>query len=292
MINDALKDDEQMLIREFAMCSNMLDSDRGTLMCVRSNYGIGILPSVFGAEPFFMAHEQDVLPNCRHLPNGKEDIRRIIESDIPDLNGGWGEKVFRLGERYMEIKQKYPLISRFVYIDHPDCQGPLDVCELLWGSEFFLDLCDMPDLVHQFLRKITDTYMAFMDKWFSIVPKESHHVTWGLMHKGSIMLRDDSAMNLSPQTYEEFIYPYHQELLTRYQGGAIHSCGRVEHFVPLAARLDEFHGFNCSQPHLNNMEWIYQHTIDKGIPLLNLNLETVLKAEAEGRPLKGLVSTL
>lgn len=291
-INEALRDDELMLIREFAQCSSTLARGSGTLMCVRSNYGVGILPSVFGAEPFFMDDDKDVLPNCRHLPNGKDDIRRLLASDLPDRQHGWGEKVFRIGERYMEIRQKYPRIARYVHIDHPDCQGPVDVCELLWGSDIFLDLYDEPELVHNFLRRITDTYMAFLDKWFSIIPRQSHHVTWGLMHKGSIMLRDDSAMNLSPAHYGEFILPYHQELLRYYQGGAIHSCGRVEHFIPMASRLEGLYGFNLSQPHLNDMEVVFRNTIDKGIPLLNLNEEAVRQAVAAGRPLRGLVSTL
>lgn len=35
------------------------------------------------------------------------------------------------------------------------------------------------------------------------------------------------AMYLSPDVYREFIFPYHQELLSYFGGGAIHSCGRV-----------------------------------------------------------------
>jgi hypothetical protein len=292
LINEALQDDEMMLVREFASCSRMLETGSGMMMCVRSNYGVGILPSVFGAEPFFMRLKQDVLPNCRHLPNGKEDVKRLLHAGIPDLNRGWGEKVFRIAERLMEIKSRYPLIARYVHIDHPDCQSPVDVCELLWGSGLFLDFHDEPELVHDFLKLITATYKAFLDRWYSLVPREAYHMTWGLMHKGAIMLRDDSAMNLSPDMYREFIYHYHQELLRYFGGGAIHSCGRVEHFLPLASELEGLHGINISQPHLNDMEVVFRHTVDKGIPLLALQEAAVRQAQAAGRPLRGMVSVL
>ena len=38
-------------------------------------------------------------------------------------------------------------------------------------------------------------------------------VHWGIMHGGHIMIREDSAMNLSPAMYGEFARPYDQRLL-------------------------------------------------------------------------------
>jgi len=97
-------------------------------------------------------------------------------------------------------------------------------------------------------------------------------------------------MNISPEMYEEFILPYNDEILTFFNGGAIHSCGKVEHFTPLLSRMKHLHGFNMSQPEYNNMEKIFTHTVDKGIPLIGLSKDTVFEFHSAGRNLKGLVS--
>ncbi|MBN2711709.1 MAG: hypothetical protein JXR97_04645, partial [Planctomycetes bacterium] len=207
----------------------------------------------------------------------------------PDLSRGWGGKVFQTAERFIECFSKYPELARHVHIYHPDLQGPMDVCELLWGSDIFVDLYEEAELVHEALSLITDTYIAFMEKWHSLIPATGEYSThWGLLLKGQIMLRDDSAMNLSPEMYREFIMPYNQRLLDRY-GGGIHACGKVDHWLPIASELNNFHCFNMSQPHYNDMETVYQSTVDKGLRILALSRETVEQDSGAGRNLRGLV---
>ncbi|MCF7838105.1 MAG: hypothetical protein K9N49_05700 [Candidatus Marinimicrobia bacterium] len=46
-----------------------------------------------------------------------------------------------------------------------------------------------------------------------------------------------------------------------------------------------------SQPHLNDMEIIYRHTVDRGIPLLGFSRAAALEALAAGRDLRHLVLT-
>ena len=92
---------------------------------------------------------------------------------------------------------------------------------------------------------------------------------WGsLYHRGTILLRSDSAMNLSPELYREFSLPYDKRLLDTFGGGAIHFCGRGDHYIPDLCSLEGVYGINMSQPECNDMEVIYRHTVDKGIPLL------------------------
>ncbi|MDC7234968.1 MAG: uroporphyrinogen decarboxylase family protein [Spirochaetales bacterium] len=240
--------------------------------------------------PFIMPREMNTLPNVKELPGGEDAIREVVNSDIPDLNNGHGASVFRVGKIFREIFDQYPLIARYVRTDHPDCQGPMDVSELLWGSGIFLGLYDNSDLVHGLLRKVTDTYKAFLDKWFNLMPKkDSMNAFFGNAYLGSITIRDDSAMNLSPEMYKEFIFPYDAELLKHFGGGAIHSCGRVDHFAPFLSEIPDLHGFNLSQPEYNDMEIVFQNTADKGIPLVGLQKEAALAAHAAGRDLKGMV---
>lgn len=264
-INDAINDESLMILSQFAGISKALADGSYRLHMIRSNYGVGIIPTIFGSEVFMMPREHDCLPNVRTLIDGQSAISRFVEEDFPDFKNGFGANVLSIGEKYMEIKEKYPHIRKYVWIDHPDCQGPFDICELLCGSGIFYELYDNPDLIHKLLRKVTDFYKAFLDKWFSIVPnKYAYHTYAGLLHKGAVCIRDDSAMNLSPAFYEEFIYPYDYEALKYFGGGAIHFCGRGDHYIEKMSEMDCLYAVDLSQPHYNNMDWIFQNTIGKG----------------------------
>ena len=103
------------------------------------------------------------------------------------------------------------------------------------------------------------------------------------------MLREDSAMNLSPETFGEFIEPYNQRLLDEFGGGATHYCGRGDHWIPRVPEMRGIYGVNLSQPELNNMETVYRYTVDRGIVLLGLRRDAAEEALARGRDLRGLV---
>ncbi len=272
-INDALECYDNMLRHQLEVVFDTLGKKRGNLV-VRANYGTGILSSLFGAEIFVMPRHTNTLPTTRSL-NDTELIREKVEAGMPDLSCGFGKNVFEFGEICAEVFEKYPKIKKYVNVYHPDLQGPLDICELLWGGEIFYAMYDEPELVHAMLRLVTDTYIAFMDKWHGIFPRNDEmNPHWGnLWHRGSIMLRNDSAMNLSPALYREFAMPYDGELLAKY-GGAEHFCGRGDHYIEMLCSLPGLYGVQMSQPHLNDMEIIYKNTVDKNIKLLALNRET------------------
>lgn len=276
-INDAINDLETMLQAQLAIVSEQLESTNLNI-CVRANYGTGIMTSLFGAEIFEMPREMDTLPTTRSM-NDTDRIRAIVEAGEPDLLNGFGHRVFEFGELCAEVFSRYPKIKKYVEVYHPDTQGPLDVCELLWGCEMFYAMYDEPELVHGMLSLITDTYTDFLNKWYEIFPRNSHmNCHWGIVrHRGTILLRNDSAMNLSPAFYEEFAAPYDAELLKRFDGGAMHFCGRGDHYIDILSRIPMMYGVNMSQPELNDMEKIYRNTVDKGIKLLAFSSEYAMK---------------
>ena len=267
-INDAIADYDRMLLAQLQLVSGALNS-RNQNLCVRANYGTGILSSLFGAEIFVMPREMDTLPTTRAIGD-TERIRELVERGMPDLMGGFGRRVFEFGELCAEVFRKYPNIHRYVEVYHPDTQGPLDICELLWGCEMFYAMYEEPELVHGMMQLLTDTYTAFMNKWFEIFPVGSEmNMHWSaLRHRGRILLRDDSAMNLSPELYKEFAAPYDGALLERFDGGAVHFCGRGDHYIETLCNTPKLYGINMSQPELNDMEKIWANTVDKGIKML------------------------
>ena len=252
-INDCLKDWELMLDAQLGGVSGSL-SNKGAALGIRANYGTGIMTSLFGAEIFEMQREYNTLPTTKPL-NDTEKIRGIIEKGMPDLTTGFGKDVLFFGEACAEIFENYPKIKRYVEVYHPDTQGPLDVLDLLWGGEMFCEMYEDPDLVHAGMRLVTDTYKAFMDKWYTIIPiRREMSVHWSLMIRGPILLRLDSGVNMSGEFYTEFSKPYDGELFDYYGGGCMHFCGNGDHFVESLCGIEKMYGINMSQPALNDME--------------------------------------
>ena len=287
-INDALEDYELMLDMQLAMVSDQLNSPTAALG-MRANYGTGIMTSLFGAEIFKMPREMDTLPTTRSI-NDRNAIRKILEKGIPDLSQGFGADVFTFGEMCKEVLKNYPAITSYVQMFHPDTQGPLDVAELLWGSEIFYDMYDDPDFVHDVINLITDTYIKVLDKWFELFPAgEEINVHWHLVHKGKIMLRNDSAMNLSPDMYAEFALPYDKRLLEYYGGGCVHFCGRGDHYIDRLCEIDALTSINLSQPHLNDMDKIYRTVSAKGKKIIGLDRATCEQYAAAPGAIKGIL---
>lgn len=290
LINDAIADFDQMALHQFALCSDILEKGTGGLLCVRANYGTGIIPSLFDTELFMMDRALDTLPTTKPFSNPKDRVKKLLDGGIPSINQALGAKTLEMGARFMEMKQQYPKINKHVHIYHPDLQGPMDICELLWGSSLFIDIYDVPDLVTQLLDLITDTYIQFMKAWDKIVPSlDGYAIHWTMLHRGHIMLRDDSAMNFSPTMFKQFIQPYDQRLLDEFGGGGIHFCGRGDHYIDQIAQVNNVYAVNMSQPECNDMEIIFQNTIDNGKKLIGLSQAVVEKALLSGRKLHGNV---
>lgn len=267
-VNDALADEDLMILSQLYRCHVMLSERSSTQMIMRANYGVGNISRMFGAKPFLMPYETNTLPNVYPIEGGAEGIRRLLDENEPDINAGHNRSIWSVAERFAEIRTKYPKIGKYVRIDAPDGQGPLDNCELLWGSDLFCDFYDEPELVHELLDRITDTIRRFFEKWHSILPIEDGLTSYfGRLAKGGIVLRNDSAMNLSPDFFDEFSAPYDSRLLQHFGGGIVHFCGRGDHFISNLAKVRGLNAVEMSQPHLNDMQIIFSATIDQGINL-------------------------
>lgn len=290
-VNEALGDFNRMALQQFGGCSSILANRSGAPMVVRANYGVCISSAWFGCELRMMDAECDTLPTSIPLDD-RARIGQLVVDGMPDVAKGYGARVFAMGLIFRQILRSYPRIQRYVQVYHPDLQSPIDTCELVWGSDVLLALYEDPEKVHALLDLLTETYIDAIRKWSAIHPfRPVMNAHWNLMHKGNIMLRTDSGMNLSPAMYDEFVRPYEQRCLDACGGGAIHFCGRGDHFIASMTAQRGLMGINVSQPHLNDMETIYRNTVDRGIPLLGLNRRAATASLAAGRDLRRLVLT-
>ena len=293
-VNDAIEDKsfELMLLQQLCGVNGTLSDSIGAVPQIRANYGSTIMPSLFGVEVVMMERALSTLPGSIPLSGGPEKIERLLAEGVPHCRSGQGAAVFDCAQFFIETLNDYPKLQKYCRIYHPDLQGPFDICEVVWGSDIFISLYDTPELVQRFMELITATYISFIDEWFKLVPpRDDFNTHYGWIHRGKIRLSLDSCMNLSPDNYLEFVKKYDAELLNRY-GGVVHSCGKVDHFVPPLADIPGYYAFNLSQPSYNNMEYIYQNTVDKNIPILGLARDALTQSVSHGRKLHGLVQTV
>ena len=264
--NDTFIDLEKMLLDQLQnpFIHNQLKDFHA--LNIRCNYGTVIFPSIFGAGYQLM---ENSMPWSKHL-NSHDDIQKIIDNGVPDFNNGLGDKCFETAQFYGEILSEYPKLNKAIKIYHPDLQGAFDIVHLLWGKDIFLALYDCPEMVHQLLNLITKTYIGWMKKWKEFVNEGNEFTThWSFYIKGGIMLRDDSAIMLSLEHYNEFVKPYDQELLDEF-GGCIHYCGKGDAFIESMCESKNLFGIHCSQPEMNNMDMLIESTQSKKITLLGL----------------------
>ena len=291
-INDALEDDELMIYRELYSVHQSLACGSGELLCVRSNYGTGIIPTMLGARLFLTPRECDTLPAPHPLPNGQADMAGLLtKRRQPDFSNGLAGKTFRVAERYLQLASQYPKVARYVHYYNPDLQGPLALCEAMWGSSMYLALYDEPELISDVLDFLTDVFIEFLTRRQRLCPPmdETHSVEWGCLHRGRCIIRNDAAMNLSGDMYAEFAKPRDARIL-RHFGGGVHFCGRGDHYIAHVAELEGISCVNLSEPEMNDMETIYRNTIDRGLIIFGLLQSEVRRALDAGRELHGRVS--
>lgn len=290
LINDAFGREDWMVYQQLKLVSEELESGKGNLLCVRPNYGTGIIPSMFGAEVYYMDAKLDTLPCTRTLADGEDGVRRILEERKVDYSRGLAGNVFRFAQVYAEAIKDYPKIQRYVHVYNPDLQGPFPLADELWGGDIYIAMYEEEELLHDMLGLMTDTYLGFLKKWHAIYPTfdDTHSVEWGLLHKGKTIVRNDAVMNISGDMYEEFVMPYDQRILRELTGG-VHFCGRGDHYIEHVGALESISCVNMSQPHLNKMDAIYKHTIERGIPIIGMPEAEVLRAKEAGVDLRGLV---
>lgn len=290
LINDAFGREDWMVYQQLRLVSEELESGKGNLLNVRANYGTGIIPSMFGAEVYYMDANLDTLPCTKPLCDGEDGVRRILDERRADYSRGLAGNVFRFAQVYAEAVQDYPKIRRYVHVYNPDLQGPFPLADELWGGDIYYAMYEDEELLHDMLSFMTDTYIGFTKKWQALYPSfdETHSIEWGLLHRGKTIVRNDAVMNISGDMYEEFVKPYDQRILTELTGG-IHFCGRGDHYIEHVGALENISCVNMSQPHLNKMDVVYAHTISRGIPIIGMPEAEVVRARDAGVNLRGLV---
>lgn len=248
---DAFDDMEKMMANELVAGNltspaNYVELRDHTVPMIRADYGAGTLPSLFGIRYRLL----DGAKPWAEPAESPDQIRSIIDRGIPDLYSGLGRKVFDTYAFYREKLRGFPKCESSLAFYHPDIQGPFDVAHLIWGSNIYYALYDEPETVHTLLKLVTETYIKFLKAFKELAGDENggYVYQWGTLYKGGVVLRDDTAVNLSCEQYDEFVKPYDERILKEFGGGSIHYCGHGLQWLGSMIDSDGMKALNFGQP--------------------------------------------
>ncbi|NOZ20249.1 MAG: hypothetical protein GXP25_04085, partial [Planctomycetes bacterium] len=234
-------DKEKMLVEHLWGVISLARGSSDAQLAIRPNLGVGFIPSLFGMETKFV--QEDQMPwIIGHL--SKEEL---AEAEVPDVrNAGLMPKCL---EMIAYFKEK---LDGKAHVYLADTQGPFDIAHLIRGHDIYTDIYDDPDFVHHLLALCTETYIEVSKVMKEAIgePLDSGYHATGYMGNGGVRLCDDSAINVSGDTYREFIQPYVQRALEPFGGGWYHFCGRGHQILDAIIETDGVRGINFGNPEM------------------------------------------
>lgn len=226
---------------------------------IRSNHGIGIISSLFGAKCKIIYNNMPWVENLKNI----EEIKQVVSKGIPEFNSPLCQKVIRDYEYFNQKLKQYPKCSKAIKITQPDLQGPFDNAHLIAGTNIFLYLYDYPDIIHQLLDLITAAYIKFrkyIDGHLTDKAGEDSMYVHGSIYKGSVIIKDDTALiSLSEDMYREFVRPYNERILKAFGKGSLHYCGPGKEWHIKNIKEQKFSSVNYGNPEMHTIDEIYNN---------------------------------
>ena len=268
-------DPEKMLFNELVhgfgtsiACRDKINDDLP--LTIRADFGTVVMASLFGG------HTEQVGENppwVRHF-HTMEEFLAAVDRDPLDYSQGWCPRVIERYQYYRQTLDGYPELARLMRLVLPDLQGPLDTAELLRGSEIYVDIYNSPELIARALDTIARAQIGFA-KHLSAYTNDSvdgfshQHAT---VVRGQILIRDDSAILISPAMYRRHVAPYDEMVLDALGGGGIHACGKTQHNVDEFFSLPSIRCLDLGQPQLNDIDAIYAKARQRKIPVVRVRV--------------------
>ena len=271
----ALADADKMLFNELVSAWGTSICHRETvgddLPCtIRANFGCVIIASLFGAR---IEQVEDNPPWARNFET-REQFRAALDRDPLDFTQGLCPRVIERYEYYRATLSRFPKLLKIIKLVLPDLQGPMDTLELLRGSELYVDFYAEPKLAAKALDKVASAQIGFARRLaagLTAGPAGWAH-QHGFLMRGRVLLREDSAIMLSPRMYREQVAPHDEGVLRELGGGGVHSCGNVtQHAVEYLA-LPSAQCLDLGQPELNDLDKLYALARERCIPLLRVSV--------------------
>jgi hypothetical protein len=218
---------------------------------VRANYGVGLIPSLFGAEVRVL---EGNMPWTR--PVGPEALKRRIERGVPETSGGLFRRALDTMAFYKEALSPYPRCRQVIRITQPDLQGPFDIAAQMWGGDIFTGFYDCPAFLRELLDLIAETYILVCRELAAASTETLRdgfiYLHFGII-RGTCLLKDDTAVMLSPGLYSEFIRPVNEKVLVALGTGGIHWCGSGDHWRGQLVETEGLTSLDWGNPEMQDL---------------------------------------
>ena len=233
---------------------------------IRANYGVGTVVSLFGAE---VVVKDRGMPWARSI--GRDAVIAALHKGVPELDSVLWRRIIETMDFYHSKLADYPRARQAIHIVQPDMQGLLDILHLLWGKDMFLSMYDEPDLVHEALDLIAQTYTTCLQQVRLHTTEEIGEdcicVHWGVV-RGNLILKNDSPIMVSPQTYDEFVRPHDEQIFAACGPGAIHFCGSGDHCRQQMLATKGLTVMDFGQPAMNDLTAWYEQCRERNIAFM------------------------
>jgi hypothetical protein len=240
-------------------------------LAIRNDHGTIQIASLLGGQWHF---HHDNYPWVSSL-GSTDAIKDIVGRDSEiDFAAGVLPQSTKTLKFYQEQISKYPKCKQVIQISLPDLQGPIDTADILWGSKIFLAILTEPQLVTALMTKIVDTmikvanyYRQFTSDRLEPFANTQH----GYNIPGRLMIRNDSAIMVSPDTYREMILPQDARLLKEAGTGTIHFCGDGDHLIEPMLEIPDVRGIDLGQPELMDTRKLFEMCSSKRVAVTHIN---------------------
>ena len=214
---------EKMLLSELEPLyeSALIGDDK--LFVLRANYGVGIIPSIFGCE---IKVEGDDFPWV--VPLEFEQAKKIAKAGLPPLRSELLDRVIETEAYFAEKIAPYEHLSKVVHVSVCDVQGPMNLLAEIIGERVYTDLIDHPDVLHDLLNVFTEAYIAVSKAQKDVIGEaldSSYYFHHYRMQHGGARITEDYGLSISKAMYEEFCKPYNERCFAPFGGGYMLYCG-------------------------------------------------------------------
>ncbi len=270
--SQAVRDPQKMLFNELVSAWGTSVVRRSTIgddlpVTIRANMGTVLVASCFGA-----AVEQpgDDPPWARPLASREEFVKAIGRSGAPD-----SDHVRRAEEFmgfYSERLAGYENLARIVKITVPDLQGPFDNAAMLRGSDLLMDAALDPGLFAAALERMTQAQIDLVHRFRPLTVNEPDGFAHqhGVPVRGNLLIRNDSAVMVSPHMYAEQIGPYDEHVMEAVGGGGLHSCGSIDHVFEHYLEHASVRSIDYGQSTMNDVDAHYRLASERRVALLRV----------------------
>ncbi len=225
----------------------------------KPNLGIGIIAAAFGCN-YILNNEAD--PWIKAIIT-RGNIKDVYSIKKPNLENN---KIYRGAYsriKNLELHSKLPL--RLINIP-----SPLVTASLIWDYTSFIEstLLNKKE-IHILLEMITQTTIEFVNIQLNKIKNlfTMGHEPWYIPKDVGIRISDDTAAIMSPDTYKEFGLPYINQISEAFGGLIWHSCGSIEHVLPIVLKIKGLRGIDIV---ITQNKWNLVRETVKGKVAINL----------------------